>query len=103
MAERVMDAVRAYGVIPSEVLCGFLEDLHAGRPQPLFGPVSDEARFWASMATPVELEAYLTAICEVLGRSHLAEPARKRLMMTLWSGLPDRWKRGFLKAASGNA
>lgn len=38
-----------------------IEGLRAGMPQPFFGRVMEEARFWAGMATRAELKAYIAA------------------------------------------
>lgn len=86
-----------------DLLAWAIEDQHAGMPAALMGPIQHEARFWAGHSNPLEMEAYLTAICDALPERTLAESARKRLMLALWETLPEDWRRRFVARVTGGA
>lgn len=82
-----------------EALSGMMEIVGAGSP-PLdgFAGVRDDARFWADIATPVELEAYVGAGLRRIERATFAEQARKRIFMALWRSFTARQQADFIKA-----
>jgi len=86
LPERIWLAASAMMSLPPddvEVLAeAVLHDLRAGPPTVTFWSVRDEARDWATFASPGELRTYLTAC---------------------WHRLPDRDRRGFLRAARSKA
>ncbi|MBS0573121.1 MAG: hypothetical protein JSS08_07710 [Proteobacteria bacterium] len=62
-----------------------LIDLSAGLPEgAAFVSVREDAIWWASIATPIELLEVMTAALKQLGRRALHLEMRKRLFMTLW-------------------
>jgi len=63
--------------IAEELAEATLHDLRAGPPTPPFDGLRNEARGWASFASPGEVKAYFAAC---------------------WQRLPDRDRRGFLRA-----
>ena len=79
------------------LLCKWLEETGAGAPDhDGFGAIRDDAAFWAGIATPRELEAYVGAGLRQMGRTHFAAAARKRILVTLWESLGDGDRRRFL-------
>ena len=80
--QRVADAAAALRSLPpdaaEELAETTLHDLREGVPVPPFFSLRDEARNWASLASPGELKAYLGAI---------------------WGRLPEAERQGFLRAA----
>ncbi len=80
-AQRVADAAAALRSLPpdvaEELAEAILADLREGVPVPPFFSLRDEARNWASLASPGELKAYLGAI---------------------WGRLPEAERQGFLCA-----
>ncbi|MCB1401261.1 MAG: hypothetical protein KDJ82_16205 [Rhodobacteraceae bacterium] len=81
----------------AELLCGWLESVGAGGPDPsIFGHLREEAEFWASIATPAELEAHVAAGLRRIERVHFAAPARKRLLVALWEAMTPEDRAAFL-------
>lgn len=80
------------------VLAAALEDLGAGYPAvPLLQDrIRDDAAFWATCASPPELEAYAAAALHQISKTAFALIARKRLLVWLWTGLPPTEKAAFL-------
>ena len=77
-ARQVADALRSLPPDAAEELAeAALADLREGVPVPPFITLRDEARNWASLASPGELKAYLAAI---------------------WGRLPATERQGFLGA-----
>ncbi len=77
--QRVAAALRSLAPDVAEELAeAALADLREGVPVPPFFSLRDEARNWASLASPGELKAYLGAI---------------------WGRLPEAERQGFLRAA----
>ena len=77
--QRVAAALRSLPPDAAEELAETtLHDLREGVPVPPFFSLRDEARNWASLASPGELKAYLGAI---------------------WGRLPEAERQGFLRAA----
>ena len=81
-AQRVADAATALRSLPAdaaeELAEAVLHDLREGEPVPPFINLRDEARDWATFASPGELKAYFSAI---------------------WNRLPEAERTGFLSAA----
>ncbi len=76
--QRVADALRSLPPYAAEELDeATLADLRTGEPVPPFISLRDEARDWATFASPGELKAYLGAI---------------------WGRLPEAERQGFLRA-----
>jgi hypothetical protein len=75
----------------------FLDCNLTGGPIPALFDLPDEAAFWASCATPPELEAYLGAILHRLGETTFHSKARKRIFVNLWASFSSREQAGFLQ------
>lgn len=94
-SERLPDGQRMLG----EALCAALDTVGGGAPQhDAFTAIRDDAQFWADIATPLELEAYVGAGLRRIGRVTFAEQARKRLFMSLWGTFTAKQRADFLKA-----
>lgn len=92
-SERFTDGQRMLG----EALCAALETISTGGPRlDAFGDLRDDARFWADVATPMELEAYAAAALQRMQRASFAPRARKRLFAMLWNTLTDQEREAFL-------
>ena len=82
-ARQVADALRSLPPgVAEELAEATLADLRTGVPVPPFISLRDEARNWASLASPGELKAYLAAIW---GR--LPEAERQSFMSAIRSKL----------------
>jgi hypothetical protein len=81
-----------------EAAAGFLEEAGAGTPElsALSEDVRGDAAFWADVASPVELEAYVAGGLRRMGTTAFATETRKRLFVALWQSMPDAEKRAFL-------
>lgn len=80
-----------------EALCAALETICAGMPDPPeLQAVRHDAEYWADLAHPRELEAYVTAGLRVMSDRVLAPRASKRLFLALWEALPVEDRRKFL-------
>lgn len=95
-AERLPEGQRVLG----EALCAALDTVAAGAPRyEAFGDMRETAAWWADCATPVEVEIYLSVILRRLNRLNgrgLANAARKRVFMELWSAMPEGDQKAFL-------
>ena len=81
----------------SELLVGFLEIARAGEPEfSAFSDVREDAKWWADVATPIELEAYVGEGLRRIERTSFAPMARKRLMVALWDSFSAEDQRRFL-------
>jgi len=67
-----------------------------------FDDIASDARFWASIATPVELRSYFAATLYQLGPKTFGLNARKRLLVMLWGGLPEVDRAAFLARVDQN-
>ena len=68
-----------------QVLTAALADLEAGKPKPSRqDKVREDAKWWASMATPLELMEYTRATLAQLGEVALLRNHRKQLFARLW-------------------
>lgn len=69
----------------AQLATALLIDLSAGMPKlPYFTSIRDDARWWASLATPAELLEALSAALKSLNSTALHGAMRKRLFMSLW-------------------
>lgn len=86
-----------------QVLAFALEDLGAGCPElaAFDGMMRDSALFWASIASPPELEAYAAAAWAQIGKQLWGSNARKRLFAQLWRGLDSDDQLAFLHKVLG--
>jgi len=83
-----------------ELLAGFIEHCGAGSPRlDPFGDIREDARFWADVASPPELEAYVAAGLRRIERTQFARSACKRILVSMWEALPTDDKRAFLARA----
>ena len=92
-------AARTPGMVPAlgEALCAALDTVCQGAPR--YEPFADmrrEARDWADMAPPLELEAYAIAALDRINRASFAERARKRLLWALWQSMTPQAQQSFL-------
>ncbi|RMF02482.1 MAG: hypothetical protein D6773_08640 [Alphaproteobacteria bacterium] len=108
ISQRIMEAVAIADQVPGgpeamgEALCAALETVCGGAPRhAIFGDLREEARWWAEVATPLELEAYAAAALERIERATFAPRARKRLFMALWRGFTDDERQKFLNHVRG--
>lgn len=81
-----------------EALCAALDTVGGGAPEyAAFGNMRDDARWWADLATPKELEIYAGAALERITRTTFAQRARKRLFMALWRSFTSQEQASFLQ------
>ncbi|SEM61469.1 hypothetical protein SAMN04488103_101632 [Gemmobacter aquatilis] len=78
------------------ICCGVVERLRRGAPLPPLLDIEHEASWWASMATPFELLAYLQACLAQLTDEAVKVNTRKRLLVQLWDTLPASDRHAFL-------
>ena len=84
----------------AEIVVGWLDEVGAGSPRfDVFGDIREDARFWADIAHPAELEAYTAAGLRKIERTQFASGARKRLFVALWDAMAAEDKRKFLSKA----
>ena len=81
-----------------QILTAALIDLSAGMPKGpnLIGEVREDARWWSSMATPVELLEYMGAALRELSQKALCLSHRKQLFAVLWETFPQEDRIAFL-------
>lgn len=82
------------------ICVAFLDGRSAGMPMPdAFGAVREQAAFWAGIADPAEIEAYVAfGLREATqGRHRFALAARKRLLASLWETLPEADRKAFVR------
>lgn len=96
MASRLAEAIEdAYPDDAAQLMTAALLDLSAGYPSG-FLSADEDAKWWASVATPPELVAMMTATMERLGDRALHLSMRKRLFVALWAGMPESDRKSFL-------
>ena len=86
----------------ADIMTEELLRLSAGTPpHDVFGLVREDARWWASVASPAELVEYMVAAMRAVlnGRSALCLEHRKRLMAEIWRSLPEADRHSFLRRA----
>lgn len=81
-----------------QMLCAALEEYIGAGPagQAQIADMKYDAAWWADMANPRELEAYVGAGLRAIERRTFAPAARKRLLVALWDSLDTDEKRAFL-------
>lgn len=79
------------------IMAAALSDLMAGAPIAAVLDAKEDAQFWADMATPIEIEAYLRACLLRMDNMALALGERKRMMMALWLSFDAVDQASFLK------
>lgn len=88
----------------AQLATALLIDLQAGMPDGAgFVSVRDDAKWWASLATPVELVEVLAATLERLQDRALHRNLRKRLFMLMWRSFGPKDQAAFLAYATGEA
>ena len=80
-----------------QLMTGALINLSAGIPSgDVFVSAAEDARWWASIATPAELTAVMAATLSALGNTALHVTARKQLFVRLWNSFSSEDRRAFL-------
>lgn len=81
-----------------EASAGFLEEAGAGSPEvaAFYNDLRGDAAFWADIASPAELEAYVGAGLRRMGVTAFASEARKRIFAAIWHSMPDTDRRSFM-------
>lgn len=80
-----------------EALCAALETVCAGDPEVPFGTgIREDAAWWADMAAPIEIEAYVAAGLRAMENKVFAARARKRIFVVLWEAMTPEDRRKFL-------
>lgn len=81
----------------SDLLAGWLDHNGAGSPDSaLFGALREDAAFWADIATPKELEAYVAAGLSRIERRNFAQVTLKRIFVSIWEVMSESDRRRFL-------
>lgn len=80
-----------------DMLCEVLEGSSAGAPMPPLEDAREDARWWAELASPHEIEAYLSACLRAVGARPVAMRARKRVFAALWETMPEDDRRAFIR------
>lgn len=81
----------------SDLLVGWLDHNGAGSPDPCpFVPLRESATFWADIATPKELEAYVAAGLSRIERRNFAQVTLKRIFVSIWEVMSESDRRRFL-------
>ena len=95
-----VDAMTAvYAVAPdfvAEMLSALIEECRVGSPVAVFTTIADDAEWWAANATPVEMEAYLTAIARHLPDTHTHAKARKRIVAAMFKAMSTDDRAAFM-------
>lgn len=75
-----------------------LIDLSAGMPDgpDFMGRIREDARWWSSLASPVELVEYMAAALRELGHKALCLTHRKQLFAALWGSFTETDRQAFL-------
>ena len=81
----------------AQVMTAALDEMRIGGPQgATFGPVRDDAEWWAETAPQHELQEYAYAAMKVMAGRALGRSARLRFLAVLWNGVSPDDKREFL-------
>jgi hypothetical protein len=97
------EAIEVAPVGVFEIICAMIEDGRAGNPLPIVSEIDQEAKWWAGLATPLELEAFLYAIADRLSETPLHQKTRKRLLARLFKDMQSDDKAKFIAWASKEA
>jgi len=101
MASRLVEAIEdAHPDDAGQLMTAALLDLSAGYPSG-FLSAEEDAKWWASVATPPELVAMMTATLERLGDRALHRDMRKRLFFKLWQNFEKDDRERFLAFTRG--
>ncbi len=73
----------------------WLSGSDAGLPDSALGSSRDDARFWAEVASPPELEAYALAAMDRLSGAPFVSRQIKRLVAALWSRMSPAEQQAF--------
>ncbi|WP_297776334.1 hypothetical protein [uncultured Roseovarius sp.] len=87
------------GMVPAlgEALCAALDTICADMPAPShFQCIRHDAEYWADIAHPREIEAYVAAGLRAASDRVLSPRASKRLFVTLWDAMPVDDRKRFL-------
>lgn len=106
MASQLAEAIAdAHPDDAAQIMTAALIDLSAGNPGQgsLFVCAEEDAKWWASIATPVELMAVMRATLERLGDLAMHRDMRKRLFFQLWKSLGADDRARFLAYAVGGS
>jgi hypothetical protein len=88
----------------AQIMAAALETLQIGQPEhDVFGTVRRDAEWWAEVAPPHEVQAYVAAGLKQLQAKAIGPKARKALIVHLWNGMTAADKAAFLKAIGGAA
>lgn len=81
-----------------QVMAWVLDELGAGIPEAdtLTGRIREDAAWWADLATPHEVEAYVAAGLRRIERTAFCEAARKRIFAAIWESFGDADRKAFL-------
>lgn len=86
----------------AQIMAAALRDAETFGPQhDPFGHVRQDARYWAELAPPHEVQAYVLAGLRQLGQQALGSQARKEIFAALWKDMPAKDKAAFLAAIQG--
>lgn len=85
----------------AQIMTAAMEDMEIGAPDQAFGPIKEDADWWADCATPAEIEAYTAAGLRQISRVAFGLAARKRLLVMLWNSLGAADKAAFLARVKG--
>lgn len=77
------------------IICGTMEDLRQGI-LPTITDINDEADWWASMASPIDMEAHLRAIDRHLPETPIHHKARKRIVAAMFLSLSNEDRAAFM-------
>ena len=79
------------------ILAAAADGMSVGGPLPAFLDAADDATFWASIAAPHEVEAYLVACASELSTRPVHKAARKRAFLHLWKSFSRADQRAFIR------
>lgn len=84
------------------VMTAALQGAETDGPQhDLFGTMRRDAEWWAEIAPPHEVQAYVVAGLRQVGQSAIGPKARKDIFAALWQGMAPGDKAAFLRAVGG--
>lgn len=84
------------------ICAAFLDTAETGGPRhDVFGLLYQDALWWADLAPPHELVAYVTAGLDRLPKTHLSTPRRKQVFKHLWRSFTETDRAAFLAHVKG--
>lgn len=88
----------------AQIMAAALQSMETDGPEhDVFGTVRRDAEWWAELAPPHEVQAYVAAGLKQLAAKAIGPKARKELIVHLWNGMAAADKSAFLKAVGGAA